>query len=82
MTKAEQSLSRFFTMSPIGRHDLLDMGLVLDAGRAFLEGHAFDGRAALHAQRLHRGIDALGDGLGGIGIDDEDACRTWPQHGP
>ena len=26
-----------------------------------------------HAQRLHRGVDALGDGLGRIGVDDEDA---------
>ena len=82
MTKAEQSLSRFFTMSPIGADDLLDMGLVLDAGRAFLQGHAFDGRAARHAQRLHRGVDALGDGFGGVGIDDEDAVGHARKDGP
>ena len=84
MTKAEQSLSRLLHHVADRSDDLLDMGLVLDAGRAFLERHAFDGRAALHAQRLHRGIDALGDGLGGIGIDDEDAIGVGHgrKHGP
>ena len=63
MTKAEQSLSRLFTAALIGADDALDMGLRLDAGRAFFQGHAFDGRAAGHAQRLHRAVDAVGDGL-------------------
>ena len=81
MTKAEQSLSRFFTMSLIGATTLLDMLLGLDAGRAFLQRHAVDGRAARHAQRLHRVVDAARDGFGRIGIDDEDAvgmAATWP----
>ena len=75
MTKAEQSLSVLVHHVADRRHDLLDMRLGLDAGRAFLERHAFDGRAAGHAQRLHRRVDAVGHGLGGIRIDDEDAHR-------
>jgi hypothetical protein len=49
------------------------MRLGLDPRRAFLEGDALDGRAARHAQRLHGAVDAVGDGLRGVGVDDEDA---------
>ena len=82
MTKAEQSLSRFFTMSPIGATTCSTWAWRLDAGRAFLQGHALDGRAARHAQRLHRRVDALGDGFGGVGIDDEDAVGHARKDGP
>ena len=54
-------------------HHAVHVLLGLDAGRAFLERHAVDGRAAGHAQRLDRLVDAAGHGFGRVWIDDEDA---------
>src|SRR5687767_6871850 len=55
------------------RHHAIHVLLGLDAGRSFLERHAVDAGAAGHAQRLDGFVDAAGDRLGRIRIDDEDA---------
>ena len=54
-------------------HDLLDMGLGLDAGRAFGQRDAVDLGSARHAQRRHRAVDRRGHRNARVGIDDDDA---------
>src|SRR5688500_2244797 len=51
------------------RHDAVHMLLGLDAGRAFLQRHAVDSRAAGHAQRLDRLVDAARHRFGRIRVD-------------
>jgi hypothetical protein len=48
------------------------MLLRFDAGRPILQRHAIDARAAGHAQRLDRLVDAARHCLGRVRIDDED----------
>ena len=63
MTKAEQSLSRLFTVALIGATTLSTCGLRLDAGRTLLQGHAFDRGPPLMRSGSMARVDAVGDGL-------------------
>ncbi len=60
---------------PAQRHrHAVDVGLGLDADRAFRERGAEDFRAVGKAQKLERRVDAARHRLVGIGIDDANAC--------
>jgi len=48
------------------------MRLRLDAGRPLFQRNAFERRAAFEPKRVERAVDAAGDFLGRVGIDDDD----------
>src|SRR6056297_1697598 len=50
--------------------------LALDAERSLAQGAADDLRAVSKGQRLKRLREPVGDGLVGIGVDDENACAS------